>query len=64
MVEKVALDIRTCFPDSFGFDQNELVMKQVKMKMKVDPISLLEQERFKYEEDEDGNSFPKWFSYM
>lgn len=32
--------------------------------MKVDPISLIEEKKMAYDEDEKGYSFSKWLGYM
>ncbi len=39
MVEKVVVEQRTLYPGSFGFDQIELVLRQVRTRMKVDEIA-------------------------
>jgi len=39
-------------------------MKQVRVKMIVDPINLLERKKMRFNDTEDGNNFVKWLSYM
>jgi len=64
MVEKVVVEQRTLYKGDLGFDQIELILRQVRQLMKVDPISKLESVKMAYGEDEKGYSFVKWLALL
>lgn len=64
MVEKVVVEMRSIHQDSFGFDQIELVLRQVRQKMKVDTISKIERIKMAYHEDDTGYCFSKWLALL
>eukprot|EP00347_Sterkiella_histriomuscorum_P000835 403374334 len=64
MVEKVVVEMRTIYQSSFGFDQIELVLRQVRNRMKVDPISKIEKQKVQYSTDQNGQNFSRWLALI
>lgn len=64
MVEKVVVEQRTLYANYFGFDQIELVLRQIRNKMLVDPVSKIEKIKMMYNEDKDAFAFGTWLGLI
>ncbi|CDW83446.1 UNKNOWN [Stylonychia lemnae] len=64
LVEKVVVEMRTIYQSSFGFDQIELILRQVRIKMEVDPISKIERAKMCYRDKFSGQSFSRWLALL
>jgi len=54
MVEKVVVEMRSLYQSTFGFDQIELILRQVRNRMKVDSISKIEKHKMAYRDETEG----------
>ena len=69
MVEQVLMELRGCYPQSFGFDQGENVLRQVAMRMNVDPVTYIEAKKESYSHQVGAQaggeqSFAEWLAYV
>ena len=53
-----------CMNEEKPDHQYELIIEQVRKRMKIDTISLIERERMQFNEDANGYSFVKWLAYL
>mmetsp|Transcript_6282 Transcript_6282/g.5631 ORF Transcript_6282/g.5631 Transcript_6282/m.5631 type:complete len:115 (-) Transcript_6282:121-465(-) len=64
MVEEMVMHVRSLFPMSFGFDQFETVMTQVRKKMNVNPITMVEEEKIAFWDEFGQDKFLRWICYI
>jgi len=64
MVEKVMTEVRNIYKAYLNYDNVEIVLRELRKEMQVDPITKIEHKKMKLGVDGAGNSFMKMMAFL